>query len=670
MNKTKRMIKPKNSMFKVRYYDFDTDSDEELEDKLRKAEYKKKQEELKFQESIRKLMSQQLPTIPQRKENDVFLYSGSIDPQKRLLEQSQFIKKNELQNEHEMFDNYLNNEIDKMKDMKFHMDLETRFSKMKKFKEEQDKAEQEKVKLSHSIDTNKNVISKSMKLLEDMIKMEEVYSKIDSTKKSDKVLLEEEKYFTLKNELTEDVEVLKKNTDKLGQNLKSLDNYTQNSQEVMYNIKYIDEVNKGLEEFDDEYIDLPTEKQLITDIFNIEKILLKVKENIPQNEQNLKNTETLINKIDCIITPRRNKMKVLKVGDEAFYNDFKILEDRLLKSLQGHKLKTVTAYKTIVGDNIKRSGQQSYKAVFDMQYNEVKLKLLRSYFNIPIEIQKNEQTVNNDPNKLSEIKTQMEEQKTMNNTIEREIRDDDLDYLKDYNSEREIKFDDEDEFDLDNFINKHGKGRGRGRKGGDLWSAVKSVFVKADIIPKKVVNFMKQYGNLTVAHVMIGRTPVQEQVTNLINLITDGAFREGQRTINAEVLFHLFIKLECFDEYNKKYSVLFEKNQVANIEFSEREARAEMSIGQYVGIPLKDYIQNGVDYAKSKGRDFWYYKGDTQNCQVAIIDLLEGNHMNLPEAGEFILQDIPKVFEKISANEKLFIQGAVDVAIFMSILGE
>jgi len=206
--------------------------------------------------------------------------------------------------------------------------------------------------------------------------------------------------------------------------------------------------------------------------------------------------------------------------------------------------------------------------------------------------------------------------------------------------------------------------------GGDLFHAIRT-FGLSGVVPKKVSDFLKQWGGLRIGEVKILKNAIDANVNKLLNLVTEGRIEKGKQAINTDALFHLYLRLSCYDEYGGLKYVLVEKNNVFNIEFSERPGEYTMVAGNLDKlITINEFINRAQAEHQAHGIDLYKYDPINANCQIFVDLALDGAKINSQDAKNFTIQDVARIFDLVSANQTAFIRGAVSVGAFFQALME
>jgi hypothetical protein len=157
--------------------------------------------------------------------------------------------------------------------------------------------------------------------------------------------------------------------------------------------------------------------------------------------------------------------------------------------------------------------------------------------------------------------------------------------------------------------------------------------------PRRVRDMIRKYGDQTVTHMVIGRTPVQSAITTAINLVSAGEFEKNKQRLGYDKLFHLFLKLTLGDNTQ----IILEKNEVINIAMWKERANTE-----YQTVPLGNpfTLKEILDRTRAKmGDRFFKYDSAVNNCQDFILNVLQANSIGTPNDYAFVKQNTEELFK-------------------------
>ena len=149
-------------------------------------------------------------------------------------------------------------------------------------------------------------------------------------------------------------------------------------------------------------------------------------------------------------------------------------------------------------------------------------------------------------------------------------------------------------------------------------------------VPQSVKNALSKIGNNTIISARLGRTPVQAVITGALKAVA---------SVPYDTLFHLFIELTL--DNGQKW--ILEKIERINLVKEDRSKKqgAEFTSSFPVNKTMNELFQNTKD---RMGDKFLPYQSASNNCQVFIIGVLDGNGLNNSERSSFVKQDTKSIF--------------------------
>ncbi len=157
-------------------------------------------------------------------------------------------------------------------------------------------------------------------------------------------------------------------------------------------------------------------------------------------------------------------------------------------------------------------------------------------------------------------------------------------------------------------------------------------------VPQNVKNALGKIGNNKITSARLGRTPVQAIIQGALKTIAN---------IPYDDLFHLFIELTL--DNGQKW--ILEKIERINLVKEDRSKKqgAEFTTSFSINKTMNELFQN----TKNKmGDRFLPYQSASNNCQVFIIGVLDGNGLNNSERTSFVKQNTKAIFENNPALRK------------------
>jgi hypothetical protein len=160
--------------------------------------------------------------------------------------------------------------------------------------------------------------------------------------------------------------------------------------------------------------------------------------------------------------------------------------------------------------------------------------------------------------------------------------------------------------------------------------------------PPQFRQFLEEFGNNKIETAFVCRKPIQSFINTFFNFITFGQFETALKNLNYDELFHLYIVINL--DNNRSFRV--EKNEVVRVEPTYEGCEDYLSAPIRKPIKVIDFFENGK---KQQPDDFFLYDAKTNNCQVFLTSLLNGNNINTPQLNSFVKQDAIAIFSQMPA---------------------
>ena len=159
-----------------------------------------------------------------------------------------------------------------------------------------------------------------------------------------------------------------------------------------------------------------------------------------------------------------------------------------------------------------------------------------------------------------------------------------------------------------------------------------------EIVPNNVKQALNKIGESQIVSARLGRTPVQAVIQGALKLVA---------SVPYDNLFHLFIEL-TLDNGQKWILEKIERITLVK-EDRSKKAGAEFTASFPVNKTVNELFQNTKN---QMGDRFLPYQSASNNCQVFIMGVLDGNGLNNSERTAFVKQDTKAIFEKNPALRK------------------
>ena len=172
----------------------------------------------------------------------------------------------------------------------------------------------------------------------------------------------------------------------------------------------------------------------------------------------------------------------------------------------------------------------------------------------------------------------------------------------------------------------------------------------AKIIPNqsrytnKVQGFLNKYGKFKINNITVLKNPVEKLVNGLANALSLNEVNKQMNINNIDALYHVFLKIEMYDDNAVQLFFVLEKNEVINLDkFSN--SLITLNTQQYV-IPRFNNISftlNGFlgnTQSMMGNVNFFNYDAITNNCGDFVINCLKANNLYTTDITNFLVENI------------------------------
>ena len=150
-------------------------------------------------------------------------------------------------------------------------------------------------------------------------------------------------------------------------------------------------------------------------------------------------------------------------------------------------------------------------------------------------------------------------------------------------------------------------------------------------VPQNVKNALNRIGDKTITTARCGRTPVQAVIQGALRAVADVPYDD---------LFHLFIELTL--DNGQKW--ILEKIERINLVKEDRSKKQGVEFTS--SFPVNKTVNELFQNTKNRmGDRFLPYQSASNNCQVFIMGVLDGNGLNNSERTSFVKQDTKSIFK-------------------------
>jgi len=152
-----------------------------------------------------------------------------------------------------------------------------------------------------------------------------------------------------------------------------------------------------------------------------------------------------------------------------------------------------------------------------------------------------------------------------------------------------------------------------------------------DYVPTNVKNALNRIGDKQIVSARCGRTPVQAVIQGALKLVANVPYDD---------LFHLFIELTL----DNGQTWALEKIERINLVKDDRSKKQGAEFTS--SFPVNKTVNELFENTRNKmGSRFLPYQSASNNCQVFIMGVLDGNGLNNSELTSFVKQDTKAIFK-------------------------
>ena len=169
-------------------------------------------------------------------------------------------------------------------------------------------------------------------------------------------------------------------------------------------------------------------------------------------------------------------------------------------------------------------------------------------------------------------------------------------------------------------------------------------------IPSSIERLMEKNRDKVISKITIFRLPLQKELTQALNLLTDNSVKQFLKKNDIDALYHLGVFLETNDG-----DFVYDKQ--ANFNFIEAPKgflkQPKMETSPVSNLPDNLTIGQMFDAGKKRmGSKFYYYSALKYNCQYFIKESLEA--VNADFDVDFVMQDLTNLVKKIPEWKRRF----------------
>lgn len=151
------------------------------------------------------------------------------------------------------------------------------------------------------------------------------------------------------------------------------------------------------------------------------------------------------------------------------------------------------------------------------------------------------------------------------------------------------------------------------------------------------------YGNYTIKHMQIYRTPISTLLNSALNLISLGKWNDLRSKYGFDKLFHTALVCDIGGK-----NIIIEKNEVVNISTQYKTSKDTETFN--IDMSNKSFTINDMIMSCKKrmgDKDFFDYDAFRNNCQVFIKNMLESVDLYTTDVSKFLFQDLSEIYSKL-----------------------
>ena len=174
---------------------------------------------------------------------------------------------------------------------------------------------------------------------------------------------------------------------------------------------------------------------------------------------------------------------------------------------------------------------------------------------------------------------------------------------------------------------------------------------------------MKKHGNLRVVQFIIVRAHVKKFVNKPFDFITLGQWSSLKKKYGYDQFFHL----SCVVGLANNQKVTVEKLQRVNIEpgpgDAPRSDAQQMPIQNMNDGGSPRTLNEMIEKTRQRmGKSFFEYNAFSWNCQHFLMNFLQANNINYPQAEDFIMQPVDQFAKELPGYARSIANLGTDVA--------
>lgn len=190
---------------------------------------------------------------------------------------------------------------------------------------------------------------------------------------------------------------------------------------------------------------------------------------------------------------------------------------------------------------------------------------------------------------------------------------------------------------------------------------VKGFFIGRNDFSPNVRNLLSLYGNNTVKHITVARTPVSKIAQILVDFLSLGTVGMKKKELNYDDIYHLFMVVTL----DNGQRLRIEKNEEIGITDNYMARDNGMNVNITHTVTFSDLLNKPL---QAIGDSFYRYNARTNNCQLFVTNVLKNNNLFTSALGGYINQNAEELLSKSPDISKKVLDLATELRARSSIL--
>lgn len=173
---------------------------------------------------------------------------------------------------------------------------------------------------------------------------------------------------------------------------------------------------------------------------------------------------------------------------------------------------------------------------------------------------------------------------------------------------------------------------------------------KLPLAVTELIERIEQTDRYNITEMVIVRTPVQEYVGHLIQIISIGKYRDAIAESPYDRMFHLSVLIDGKYILQKNEVIDLTDDGAASVTEESEVLKVDILDTQQVPLTFTTLLDNTKRHMGDV--NFSDYCAVTNNCQDFVLAVLRSNGLATPESEAFIKQDAEAIFNRLPIHTK------------------